>query len=158
MPREQVDIVVAKSKEIPAHRIDHDDVASPPLPMPASRLNFAAVPTMEKAQLPVQAAPEPQTDPASKSESSAPDAGAAEGVAHEQRSLLAFSTDPGKAKLALPPGNMYGEFSVSPAGTHFGSPGGSGTVAIGGGSDGISAGGDGSTGVGHGKEGGGGKD
>ena len=158
MPREQVDIVVAKPKQMPAHRIDSADVASPPLPMPASKLSLAAVPAMEKPQLPVQAVPDPQTDPASKSASSAPGAGVAEGVAHEQRSLLALSTDPGNAKLVLPSGNMYGEFSVSPAGTHFGSPGGSGTVAIGGGSEGISAGGDGSTGVGHGKEGGGGKD
>jgi hypothetical protein len=157
MPREQVDIVVAKSKQIPAHRIDHADVASPPLPMPASKLNLAAVPAMEKPQLPVQAVTEPQTDPASKTASYTPNAGAAEGVAHEQRSLLVLSTDPGNATMALPPGNKYGEFSVSPAGTHFGSPGGSGTVAIGGGSDGISAGGDGSTGVGHGTEGGGGK-
>jgi hypothetical protein len=139
MPREQVDIVVAKPKQMPAHRIDNTDAASPPLPMTASKLNLAAVPAMAKPQLPAAVTPEPQTDPASKSASSAPSAGVAEGVAHEQRSLLALSTDPGNAKMSLPPGNKYGEFSFSPAGTHFGSPGGTGTVAIGGGSDGISA-------------------
>jgi hypothetical protein len=158
MPREQVDIVLAAPQRMPAHRNDSAEVASPPLPVPASKLNLAAVPALAKPQLPIPAAPEPETDPASKSASSAPGAGAEkEGVRHEQKSLLALSTDPGKAKMALPPGNKYGEFSFSPAGTHFGSPGGSGTVAIGGGSDGISAAGDGSTGIGHGKEGGGGK-
>ena len=72
--------------------------------------------------------------------------------------MLALVPVPGKAKIALPAGNKYGEFSFSPVGKNFGSPGGSGTVAIAGGSDGISAGGDGSTGVGNGKDGGGGKD
>ena len=148
--------MVAKSKQMPTHRIDSADAVSPPLPAPASKLNLAAVPAMAEPLLPVSAAPEPQTDPASKGASSAPNVGAAEGVAHEEESLLALSTDPGNAKLALPPGNKYGEFSVSPAGTHLGSPGGTVTVAIGGGSAGISAGGDGSTGVGPGTEGGGG--
>jgi hypothetical protein len=157
MPREQVDIVLSGPKRMPTHRNDSADVASPPLPVPASKLNLAAVPAMAKPQLPVAAAPEPQTDPDSKSAPSAASAGVGEkeGV---QKSLLVLSTDPGKAKMALPPGNKYGEFSFSPSGTSFGSPGGRGDLAIGGGSDGISAAGDGSMGVGHGKEGGGGKD
>jgi hypothetical protein len=157
MPREQVDIVLTGPKRMPAHRNDTADVA-PPLPVPASGLNLAAVPAIKTPNLPVPVAPHSQADGVSRSASSAPSAGAAEkeGASREQRSLLALSTDPGKAKIALPPGNKYGEFSFSPAGTRFGSPGGSGTVAIGGGSDGISAAGDGSTGVGHGKEGGGG--
>ncbi len=157
MPREQVDIVLAGPKRMPTHRNDSADAVSPPLPMPASKMNLAAVPAMEKPLLPVAATPEPQTDPASKSAPSSASAGVGEKEGVE-KSLLALSTDPGKAKIALPPGNKYGEFSLSPKGTSFGSPGGHGDLAIGGGSDGISAAGDGSTGVGHGKEGGAGKD
>jgi len=158
MPREQVDIVVAKPKRVPAHRIDSADTTAPPLPMPASKLELAALPAIAKPPLPVPAPPEPRADAASKHASSAGSAGAEDGVAHEQKSLLALSTDPEKAKMSLPAGNKYGEFSFSPAGTHLGSPGGKGTVAMGGESDSSGAGGDGSTGIGHGNVGGGGKD
>jgi hypothetical protein len=80
------------------------------------------------------------------------------GVPRDDKSLLSLSTDaaPDTAQIALPAGNKYGEFSISPAGTRFGSPGGTGEVSIGGASTGISSGGDGSTGVGSGNRGGGG--
>jgi len=160
MPREQVDIVLTGPKRMPNARNDSPDLASPVLPAPAAGLKLAAVPAIKTPDLPVLAAPQTQTDGVSRSASSAPSAGAAaqEGESREQRSLLALSTDPGKNKIALPPGNKYGEFSLSPARANFGSPGGSGTIPVAGGTDGISSGGDGSTGVGHGKEGGGGKD
>ena len=69
MSREQVDIVLAAPQRMPAHRNDSAEVASPPLPVPASKLNLAAVPALAKPQLPIPAAPEPETDPASKSAS-----------------------------------------------------------------------------------------
>jgi len=58
--------------------------------------------------------------------------------------------------LALPPGNQYGAFAVSPAGGQPGSPGGVPGGVVGGGTGGAGTGGDGSTGVGSGGSGGGG--
>ncbi|HJY86263.1 MAG TPA: energy transducer TonB [Candidatus Acidoferrales bacterium] len=58
--------------------------------------------------------------------------------------------------LALPPGNRYGSFSISPAGGQPGSPGGVPGGEVGGGTGGAGTGGDGSTGVGPGHSGGGG--
>ncbi len=58
--------------------------------------------------------------------------------------------------LALPPGNRYGVFSISPAGGQPGSPGGVPGGSLGGGSGGAGAGGDESTGMGPGGSGGGG--
>jgi hypothetical protein len=163
LPREQVDIVLNEPKRMPTRRSDSTDAASPPPPLPASKLNLASVPSIAQPHLPVPPAPATPTDRVSQSAATATSAGAAEkeSASGQQKSLLALSTDPGPAiaaSIALPPGNKYGEFSFSPAGSHFGSPGGSGNNAIGGGTNGISAAGDGSTGVGHGKDGGGGKD
>ena len=159
MPREQVDIVLKGPKPMPAQRNNSADPAAPVLPAPDAGMKLTAFAVIEMPHMPVLSAPQTKADGDSRSASSAPSAGAAQqqGESREQRSLLALSTDPGKAKIALPPGNKYGEFAFSPAGKNFGSPGGSGTVAVAGGSDGMSAGGDGSTGVGHGKDGGGGK-
>ncbi len=58
--------------------------------------------------------------------------------------------------LALPPGNRYGVFSISPAGGQPGSPGGVPGGSLGGGSGGAGTGGDPSTGIGPGGSGGGG--
>ncbi len=159
MPREQVDIVLKGPKPMPSHRNSSADPAAPVLPAPDAGMKLAAFAAIKMPHMPVLSAPQMKTDGDSWSASSAPSAGAAQqqGESRDQRSLLALSTDPGKAKIVLPPGNKYGQFSFSPAGKNFGSPGGSGTVAVAGGSDGMSAGGDGSTGVGHGKDGGGGK-
>ena len=75
----------------------------------------------------------------------------------EPNGLLILGTDPvaGGGSIALPPGNRYGAFSVSPAGGEPGSPGG---VAGGGtgGTGGAGPGGDESTGTGSGRSGGGG--
>ena len=160
MPREQVDIVLTGPTRMQVHRDQSPNLNSPALPAPAVGLNIAAVPAIQTPHMPVPAAPETHTDGVSKSASAVQSGGGAdaEGAFQEERSLLALSTDPGKNKIALPPGNKYGEFSFSPAGANFGSPGGSGTVAIAGGTEGVSAGGDGSTGIAHGKDGGGGKD
>ena len=73
-------------------------------------------------------------------------------------SLLVLGLNPtGSAQnVALPPGNRYGEFSVSP-GAGSGSPGGSGNGPTGGGNGaGNGTGGGASTGVGNGNYGGGG--
>ncbi len=72
--------------------------------------------------------------------------------------LLVVGVDPSGVAhlLALPPGNQYGAFSVSPAGGQPGSPGGVPGGEVGGGSGGAGSGGDGSTGVGPGGSGGGG--
>jgi hypothetical protein len=71
--------------------------------------------------------------------------------------LVVISTDPGEASdmVALPTGNRWADFSISPAGSMQGSPGGTSqhtpSVGTGGG-----AGGDNSTGIGKGESGGGG--
>jgi uncharacterized membrane protein YgcG len=71
--------------------------------------------------------------------------------------LVVISTDPGQASdmVALPTGNRWADFSISPAGSMPGSPGGTSqhrpSVGTGGG-----AGGDSSTGIGKGESGGGG--
>ncbi len=72
--------------------------------------------------------------------------------------LLVLGVDPAGAGpvVDLPPGNRWGEFSISPAGGQPGSPGGVPGGVVGGGSGGTGAGGDGSTGVGPGGGGGGG--
>jgi hypothetical protein len=72
--------------------------------------------------------------------------------------LLVIGVDPSAttAQYALPPGNRWGEFSISPAGGKPGSPGGSPNGVVGGGSGGAGTGGDGSTGLGSGGSGGGG--
>jgi hypothetical protein len=160
MPREQVDIVVKGPHPMLDHPNNSADTAAPVLPAPAAGMKLASISAIKTPQMPVLSAQQTKTDGDSKSATSAPSAGAAlqQGESREERSLLALSTDPGTAKIALPPGNKYGEFSISPAGKNFGSPGGSGTNAIAGTTDGISAGGDGSTGVGHAKDGGGGTD
>ena len=83
------------------------------------------------------------------------------GSAGEANGLLVISTDPAPpgSALAVPPGNRYGEFSLSPYGSNGpGSPGGSPNGVVGGGSGGHGTGGDGSTGVGPGNSGGGGGD
>jgi hypothetical protein len=56
----------------------------------------------------------------------------------------------------MPPGNRYGEFTLSPNGGTPGSPGGDPNGTVGGGSGGHGSGGDGSTGLGTGGVGGGG--
>ena len=123
MPREQVDIVLKGPKPMPADRNHSADPAAPVLPAPAAGMKLASVSAIETPHMPVLSAPETKTDGDSKSASSAPSAGAAvqQGESREERSLLALSTDPGKAKIALPAGNKYGEFSISPAGKNFGS-------------------------------------
>jgi Gram-negative bacterial TonB protein C-terminal len=71
--------------------------------------------------------------------------------------LVVISTDPGQASdmVALPAGNRFADFSISPVGSGPGSPGGSSHETSGVGTGG-GAGGDSSTGVGAGETGGGG--
>jgi Gram-negative bacterial TonB protein C-terminal len=92
-----------------------------------------------------------QSGDASAGGEQAGDPGAANG-------LLVIGVDSsGVARLlALPSGNRYGAFSVSPAGGQPGSPGGVPGGEVGGGTGGAGIGGDGSTGVGPGHSGGGG--
>ena len=72
--------------------------------------------------------------------------------------LLVLGVDPAGVAhlLALPPGNRYGTFSISPEGGQPGSPGGVPGGVVGGGTGGAGSGGDGSVGVGSGHSGGGG--
>jgi hypothetical protein len=72
--------------------------------------------------------------------------------------LLVLGIDPAAAtgNLALPAGNRYGEFSISPFGGQPGSPGGVPGGDPQGGSGGPGTGGDGSSGIGPGGGGGGG--
>jgi hypothetical protein len=75
------------------------------------------------------------------------------------RDLLVMSVDPSGdlSKIAVPPGNRYGDFSLSPAGGNPGSPAGDATAGKAGGGTGTEgAGGEGTVGIGSGKSGGGG--
>lgn len=79
--------------------------------------------------------------------------------AGEGPGLLVVGVEPGPPtdSLSIPPGNRYGDFSISPFGGQPGSPGGVPGGSPDGGSGGPGSGGDGSsTGVGPGSSGGGG--
>ena len=117
-------------------------------------------PTNTQPQLPVPPpsasapAPTPTTENA---EVGANDAGLESRTQNQGSGLVVISTDPGQASdmVALPTGNRWADFSISPAGSMPGSPGGvsqhTPSVGTGGG-----AGGDSSTGIGKGESGGGG--
>jgi hypothetical protein len=83
---------------------------------------------------------------------------AGQGSPGDANGLLVISVDPAAttSQYALPPGNRWGEFSISPAGGRPGSPGGSPYGVVGGGKGGKGTGGDASTGLGSGGSGGGG--
>jgi len=75
------------------------------------------------------------------------------------KDLLVMGVDSANpmSKIALPPGNRWGDFSLSPAGGRPGSPGGISNSSASGGASGTEGpGGEGSVGIGAGKSGGGG--
>jgi Gram-negative bacterial TonB protein C-terminal len=114
-----------------------------------------------EASLPVAPPSEPAPIPAASAAAStnADSSGAKIQGASGGKDLIAFGTDPdGRATtLALPPGNRYGAFSLSPdGGSGMGSAGGSGNGTPGAGTGGKGPGGNASTGVGNGLNGGGG--
>jgi hypothetical protein len=81
------------------------------------------------------------------------------GVAGDGRAILAIGIDPSapNARIALPPGSRWGDFSIAPGAGNAGAPGGRPNGAPGGGgSGGNGRAGDESVGIGPGKEGGGG--
>ena len=84
--------------------------------------------------------------------------GAGSGSPGEANGLIVIGTDPAPpgSSLVMPPGNRYGEFTLSPNGGTPGSPGGDPNGTVGGGTGGHGTGGDGSTGLGTGGVGGGG--
>jgi hypothetical protein len=133
--------------------IVHSD--APELP-----LDFAA--TVERPRLPV--APVGANSASAISRPSSPtnrhgsDQVASDGYSGDGGDLLIVSVDASTlAKLqALPPGNLYGAFSISPGGGQPGSPGGVAGGDPHGGSGGGDGAGDGSIGVGPGNSGGGG--
>jgi hypothetical protein len=157
-----IDLSAKAPKHTPSQAVK--DIAAPMVPLPVPEMKLAQLPAAERPVLatppppPAPAEPAPAANAKSAEPAAAAEAAQMPGPARDDKSLLSLSTDPAPeaTDITVPPGNRYGEFSISPAGTHFGSPGGSGTVSIGGATTGISAGGDGSTGVGHGNSGGGG--
>ena len=116
-------------------------------------------PTKANPQMPVP--PPSAPAPAATSESAAPSANSSsdiEAQAQTQGSgLVVISTDPGQPSdmVALPTGNRFADFSISPAGGTLGAPNGTARGNSGAGNGG-GAGGDSSTGVGKGETGGGG--
>jgi Gram-negative bacterial TonB protein C-terminal len=106
---------------------------------------------------PADASPTPTTENAEVGANSA--AGLESRTQNAGSGLVVVSTDPGQVSdmVALPTGNRWADFSISPAGSTAGSPGGTSqhipSVGTGGG-----AGGDNSTGIGKGESGGGGGD
>lgn len=129
---------------------------------------YVAAPQDPTIALPSPTVPQPRLPIPAVSSLAAPRAHAgtgssAEGVAGAEasdvavRGLLVVSADPADSSFAaLPPGNRFGGFSISPNGNLPGSPGGvpGGDMRAGGGGSGT--GGDSSVGIGNGKSGGGG--
>lgn len=116
-------------------------------------------PTKANPQMPVP--PPSAPAPAPSSENAAPSANTVIGMEAEAQSqgggLVVISTDPGQPSdmVALPSGNRFADFSISPAGGALGTPNGTAHRTSGVGTGG-GAGGDSSTGVGKGETGGGG--
>jgi hypothetical protein len=112
-----------------------------------------------KAQPAMPVPPPSAPAPAPTQANAAPDANTTglESQSQTGSGLVVISTDPGQASdmVALPTGNRFADFSISPAGGVPGSPGGSthGSSGVG---TGGGAGGDSSTGIGKGETGGGG--
>jgi hypothetical protein len=130
-----------------------EEAPSPAPSSPAATWMTVLEPSITQPHLllPSASTAAPTRNPAS----STPASGAAD--SGDSTALLAIGIDPSlpTPELAFPPGNRWGEFSVSPAGGWPGSPGGNPDAAYGG-NVGRGAGGDISTGVGPGREGGGG--
>ena len=129
---------------------------APTLPKDLSTLLAAK---NEQPKLPLAPAAAPIAKRANDNGQPAQPSDVVPGAPRDLSGLLALGVDPAAPteQVVLPPGNRYGEFSVSPAGTHPGSPGGAETGSVAGGSMGSGANaGDASTGVGTGGTGGGG--
>jgi len=118
-------------------------------------------PTNAQPQLPVPppsaSAPAPERTTENDEVGANSTAGLESRTQNHGSGVVVISTDPGEASdmVALPTGNRWADFSISPAGSMAGSPGGASrhtpSVGTGGG-----AGGDSSTGIGKGESGGGG--
>jgi outer membrane biosynthesis protein TonB len=115
-------------------------------------------PTKAEPAMPVQ--PPSAPSPAPTQANAAPDASSPAGMetqGTQGSGLVVISTDPGLPSdmVALPTGNRFADFSISPAGGALGAPNGTshGTSGVG---TGGGAGGDISTGLGKGEAGGGG--
>jgi uncharacterized membrane protein YgcG len=160
VPKPKVELSAKESKpNIPNKRTL--TAPAPSLTAVNVTLTDLANPTNAKPHLPVPPpppsapAPTPTTKNAEVGANSA--AGLESRTQHEGSGLVVISTDPGEASdmVALPTGNRWADFSISPAGSMPGSPGGTSqhtpSVGTGGG-----AGGDSSTGIGKGESGGGG--
>ena len=119
-------------------------------------------PSKSQPRMPIPAAAAPVAHRSGESGPVAAPDDPAVGSVDRGYGLVAIGIDPSSSssEIVLPPGNRYGEFSISPGGGgQPGSPGGSPNGVVGGGSGdpgGNGAGGDGSTGVGSGGGGGGG--
>jgi uncharacterized membrane protein YgcG len=114
-------------------------------------------PTNSQPKMPVPEPSAPASPPATAQANATPDANSGFEVEGAGTGLVVISTDPGQASdmVALPAGNRFADFSISPAGSGPGSPGGSSHETSGVGTGG-GAGGDSSIGVGTGETGGGG--
>jgi len=116
-------------------------------------------PTKSQPLMPVPppSAPAPAPTQANAAADSNSAAGLETQAAAQGSGLVVISTDPGEASdmVALPTGNRFADFSISPAGGVGGAPNGSGHAPSGVGTGG-GPGGDNSTGVGNGDSGGGG--
>jgi Gram-negative bacterial TonB protein C-terminal len=126
----------------------------------APELLHSALPVLTSApKLPVPALPmpAPNAEPAGQHGGGAAERGLPNVAI--SGSLLALGVNPGglEGLLAVPPGNRYGAFSVSPYGGQPGSPGGTVGGDPQGGSSGATGAGDGSSSVGPESSGGGGR-
>ncbi len=131
-----------------------DDPATPRMPLVLPEFTVTAFPAgISEPHLPVPPISLPIA-PAKRTGAAEGNAGP-NGNAGAPGGILVISVDPANgAQLALPAGNRWGSFTISPAGAEPGSPGGVPGGDPEGGYRGPGSGGDGSSGVGPGRNGG----
>ena len=155
--RNAENVALGRPSKVPPKRVTPVAPAAPP-----PDLVLAPTPPVNLyARMTLPSVPPPIGPGAAAGESSSGDAfnASLQWKAGEGPGLLVVGVEPGPPtdSLSIPPGNRYGDFSISPFGGQPGSPGGVPGGSLDGGSGGAGTGGDGSsTGVGPGNSGGGG--
>ncbi len=159
VPKPRLEIHLRTPARAPVRKEEQSEPPVPTLSAVQSDLPVVLVPAIKQPHLPVppmsalSSARVPMTG-----NTAAVGLSGGENLPGEAGGVLVIGVDSAAMAqlLALPPGNRYGVFSISPAGGQPGSPGGVPGGVPGGGSGGAGAGGDASTGAGSGGSGGGG--
>ncbi|MGH9773568.1 MAG: energy transducer TonB [Candidatus Acidiferrales bacterium] len=158
MPRMDLRFASPLEKQTTPEKLQEPQIAGEPSNVP---LEWSAA-EIANPRLPVTAGlstPVPAHAHAAVDSVAPPNLGSGSELQAQGGGLLILSVDPGvnSSTVAIPPGNRYGSYSISPSGGQVGSPGGvAGGGTSEGGVGGSGWGGDTSIGIGPGKSGGGG--